>query len=310
MHPAFSVILFTTVSGAGYGLLMLLGLGRLTDDWLVGLCGMLLSGLLIAIGLIASTYHLGHPERAWRALSQWRTSWLSREGVMALITFLPMIAYGAVWVLMIDPPPTWLGVVAIACASVTVICTGMIYASLKPIRHWHTPFVPVLFLLFAWMTGGLLYLMLAGFFDHDVHWASWNALAAVGLTWAVKAAYWQSSGKRRSSGSPGTATGLGHLGTVTQLEPPHTEQNYVMREMGFVIARRHAMKLRLIAVMLGCVVPLVLCVSILVFAGPLLTGLLATVAALLAMVGVLIERWLFFAEARHVVTLYYGASKA
>ena len=43
-----------------------------------------------------------------------------------------------------------------------------------------------------------------------------------------------------------------------------------------------------------------------------LTGLrlLAVPGALAASAGVLVERWLFFAEARHTVMLYYGAEAA
>ncbi|MCA8929188.1 MAG: dimethyl sulfoxide reductase anchor subunit, partial [Alphaproteobacteria bacterium] len=93
MHPAVSIIFFTTASGAGYGLLALMGLfgaiGLLPADPWVGGFGLVLALVLVTAGLASSTYHLGHPERAWRALSQWKTSWLSREGVMAILTYLP-----------------------------------------------------------------------------------------------------------------------------------------------------------------------------------------------------------------------------
>ena len=93
MHPQFSVIVFTTLSGAGYGMLCWLGLygamDRLPADRQFAIVAMIVALGTIAAGLVASLFHLGHPERAWRALSQWRTSWLSREGVAALITFIP-----------------------------------------------------------------------------------------------------------------------------------------------------------------------------------------------------------------------------
>jgi DMSO reductase anchor subunit len=102
MHPAYSVILFTTASGAGLGLLAWLALlGMLdavpADRWL-GVVGLGLAFVLVAGGLIASTAHLGRPERAWRAFSQWRTSWLSREGVMAVATTVPAGMLGVGWV--------------------------------------------------------------------------------------------------------------------------------------------------------------------------------------------------------------------
>ena len=95
MHPAYSVILFTTASGAGYGLLALLGLVGFNhgpaSSLIFGLTAMVIALGLITIGLLSSTFHLGHPERAWRAFSQWRSSWLSREGVAAVLTYLPLI---------------------------------------------------------------------------------------------------------------------------------------------------------------------------------------------------------------------------
>ena len=93
MHPAYSVLIFTTASGAGYGLLILLCLagavGMVSASLWLGLVGFGLSFGLVTAGLLASTFHLGHPERACRAMSQWRSSWLSREGVMAILTYAP-----------------------------------------------------------------------------------------------------------------------------------------------------------------------------------------------------------------------------
>jgi DMSO reductase anchor subunit len=41
-------------------------------------------------------------------------------------------------------------------------------------------------------------------------------------------------------------------------------------------------------------------------AGSPLAAVLSVLAALLQLAGMLVERWLFFAEATHTVTLYYG----
>ena len=77
MHPAYSVIVFTCASGAGYGLLIWLALAGVVGGWTarapgLGLAGFGLAFALITIGLLSSTAHLGRPERAWRAFSQWR----------------------------------------------------------------------------------------------------------------------------------------------------------------------------------------------------------------------------------------------
>src|SRR3954463_11080544 len=135
MHPAFSVIFFTTASGAGYGLLALLGLsaasGLLAPNRWLGVASLGLALALVSAGLLASTAHLGHPERAWRALSQWRSSWLSREGVAAGATYVPALAFGLASVLG-KGPLALLGLLVALCAVATILCTAMIYASLKP----------------------------------------------------------------------------------------------------------------------------------------------------------------------------------
>src|SRR5256885_16479292 len=102
MHPAYSVILFTTASGAGYGLLIWLAAAGAVNlvprDPMPGFFGLGLAIALISVGLLSSTLHLGRPERAWRAMSQWRSSWLSREGVAAIVTYTPIAALGLAWV--------------------------------------------------------------------------------------------------------------------------------------------------------------------------------------------------------------------
>src|SRR3546814_10763657 len=88
--------------------------------------------------LLSSTLHLGRPERAWRALSQWRSSWLSREGVAAIVTFLPVGLFALCWVVAETNggAAAAVGLLASLCCAVTVACTAMISASLKTIRAW------------------------------------------------------------------------------------------------------------------------------------------------------------------------------
>jgi len=104
MHPAKSVIYFTTATGAGYGLFIWLAVmathGHLPATSLFGFVALAISFGLIVTGLLSSTLHLGHPERAWRAMSQWRSSWLSREGVMAILTFIPMSIFAVFWIFL------------------------------------------------------------------------------------------------------------------------------------------------------------------------------------------------------------------
>src|SRR5438270_12798662 len=147
MHPALSIVFFTTASGAGFALLLLLGLavplGLLPESSGFGFVALATAFVLAAAGLVSSVFHLGRPERAWRAFSQWRSSWLSREGVMSLATFVPAAVFGIGWIFfgVTDGVIGLLGIIAAVCAAVTIACTGMIYASLKPIRQWHNGWV-------------------------------------------------------------------------------------------------------------------------------------------------------------------------
>ena len=323
MHPAFSVIFFTTLSGAGYGLLAFVGLGLLGPvlqarnplaalALTAPLAVMLLLGLvLVTIGLLSSTFHLGKPLRAWRAFSQWRTSWLSREGVMAILGYLPalailviiaMIARGAATPAMLTAMGLSGGVLAVL-ALLTVACTAMIYASLKPIPAWgHRLVVPV-YLLFALQGGLALGASVLVFTMESYVPALLGAAALLGLLLAAtKWAYWRDIDRTPLPATRGDAVGLPGR-EVRVFERPHTEGNYITREMGFVLARKHARRLRMLAVALFALVPVLMATAALAGAtSPMPLALLAAAASLL---GAFVERWLFFAQARHVVSLYY-----
>jgi sulfite dehydrogenase (quinone) subunit SoeC len=310
MHPAGSVIWFTTLSGAGYGLLFLLGLLAGTplvpDSRWFAFAALALGLGLVAAGLVSSTLHLGHPERAWRAFSQWRSSWLSREGVLSVIGFLPAAVFGIAWVFF-GLRLAWAGWLMAAFALATVFSTAMIYASLKPIPHWHNPWVVPNYLLLALMTGSLLMRVVAAFFGQASP-ALWIlSLAAIALAAAGKLAYWRHVSRSAPAATAESATGLGALGRVRLLEAPHTEENYLLKEMGYHIARKHAVRLRVIAIAFAFALPLLLTWISPQLAPPIAAGA-SLLAAAAGMLGVLVERWLFFAEAKHSVTLYYGAS--
>jgi DMSO reductase anchor subunit len=314
MHPALSVIVFTTSSGLGYGLLVFLvlfgGLGLVPAEPWFGVVAFALSLSAITAGLLSSLLHLGHPERAWRALSQWRSSWLSREGVAACATYPPALLYALGWVAFGEAQGLWalLGAASALLALVTLGCTGMIYASLKTIRQWHHRLVVPGYLIFALASGGAWFTFLAAAFG--LWHPAVGALAALALLLAaaLKLAYWRSIDDGRSDSTPESATGLGRIGRVREIEASHTSVNFVMREMGFQVARKHARRLRVYALALAFLAPLLL--ILLALAVPLLAPVTTGLAALSATLGIAVERWLFFAEATHVVTLYYGAESA
>ena len=301
MHPAVSVIFFTVSSGAGFGLIFLLGLGFPVGDGIgrVLLISLVGGGLAVA-GLLASTFHLGHPERAWRALTQWRSSWLSREGIAAIITLCLFGLYALVWMAS-GARPQLLGYLVALGAGATVFTTSMIYAQLKTVPQWKSPLTPLVYLGFALASGWLL----AAAFGNSAAPEIWGIIL-VGLAWAAKWAWWARAGRSRLSdagSSPETATGLGFIGKVRLLERPHTGENYLTREMVHRIGRKHARSLRMLAFLLGGILPVAILAILALSGAPALFNLLA---ALSMLVGLLAERWLFFAEAEHSVSLYYG----
>jgi DMSO reductase anchor subunit len=288
MHPAPSVILFTTFSGLGFGLLFWLGINPNPPTGWVAFVFFAIAYLGAVGGLLASTFHLGHPERALKAFSQWKTSWLSREGICAVATLLIMALYGAGLVFFGAhwAPLGWLGALG---ALATVFTTSMIYAQLKTVPRWKHWTTPALFLLLS-LGGGAL---LAG----NVRFAL-PLLIIAGVLQAF--AWFHGDGRFAASGTTmETATGLGHIGTVRAFEPPHTGTNYLMKEFIHVVGRKHALQLRVIALVLGFVVP----VLMLLMTFHHWNALVAVVSHI---AGVLALRWLFFAQAEHVVGLYYG----
>jgi DMSO reductase anchor subunit len=265
----------------------------------------------VTIGLLSSTLHLGRPERAIRAFSQWRSSWLSREGVASVATYLPAGVFGIGWVFYgrTDGVLALCGVLAAAGAVITVFCTAMIYRSLKPIQRWHNRWVVPNYLALSLATGLLWLVLLLHAFGRPNRVVAALTLLSLVLAAALKLSYWRFIDGSASASTAGTATGLGGLGEVRLFEAPHTSENYLQKEMGFVIARKHAAKLRRIAMLAAFALPFLL--TLVAFLAPGVPALVAAaVAAPLATVGVVVERWLFFAEAKHTVTLYYGATNA
>lgn len=283
----------------------MIGLGFPMRDGLIAsflIC--LLGGGLAVAGLLSSTFHLGHPERAWQALSQWRSSWLSREGIAAIATLLLFAAYALIWMFTGNriAPLGWL----VALGSfIVVFTTSMIYAQLKTVPNWHSKLTPVCYLAFSIASG----LALASTFSttSTLFGVATPAvvLVALAIAWIAKTAWWKRAdniGFSETGSDTGTATGLGNLGKVKLLEKPHSGENYLTKEMVHQIGRKHAFKLRMIAYALGALVPLVMCLIALVSGVILLPLLLASLSMI---AGLFAERWLFFAEAKHAVSLYY-----
>lgn len=311
MSPAASVLLLTTSTGFGYGLLAWIGAyaalgllpaGRSPTPMLAGVA---LALLLASLGLGASMFHLGRKERAWRAFTQWRSSWLSREAVASMLTYPIAVALFAA--MLHDGEgisSRALGLAAIAASLGTVYCTAMIYASLKPIRQWHNRHTAPDYLIYAIFSGATLFALLRTRVTGEPGIALGSAAsAAAALALIAKWAYWRHIDAQTPLATLAEAIGLPAGTEAKPLDAPHYTENFILREMGFVIARRHAPRLRRIALSTGFVLPLALCMMAGAALLPVATLTLAVVSAAL---GLLVERWLFFAQATHVSALYYG----
>jgi DMSO reductase anchor subunit len=325
MHPAFSVIFFTTLSGAGYGLWCWSALAALSATVRPAplLVALGVGAVLVAAGLLSSLAHLGQAQRAWRALSQWRSSWLSRDGVAALLCFVPAIGLG-VWLWLVWREPTaanvtnaglmkfafvtpLLALTLLLGSLITVACTAMIYVSLVPVPAWRHRLVLPVYLLFAVLCGGLLLGAIAPqALDPFEGLAPLSGIALALALSVAKWRYWRAIDAAPPPAALGAAIGMPER-EVSVFERPHTEANYLTREMGFVLARRHGRRLRRLALALfgPAVIVLLLPTLLLVHGGAQVFYALAAASALL---GAVLERWLFFAQARHVVSVYYEAT--
>jgi len=312
MQPAFSVIFFTVFSGAGYGLIAILGVAQLLNlvklDFGFGIAAFLLALTGITVGLLSSTFHLGRPERAWRAVSQWRSSWLAREGVVAILAYGPICLFALIWLFAPESYGTIMLLVAglsVLLAIITVYCTAQIYASLKTIRQWHNPWTIALYLGLGLSTGGLWFIMLSSvFIGFNIVFIQ-VASGLLIISMFINSRYWNAIDNDVSPSTSATATGLSDDFIVRQIESPHSQDNYLLKEMGYVIARKHAHKLRKITVLTAFIVPVIL-LLISPFIAVFAANLFIVLAALIGTFGIVLERWLFFAEARHTVMLYYN----
>ncbi|MBN8473450.1 DmsC/YnfH family molybdoenzyme membrane anchor subunit [Sulfuritalea sp.] len=323
MHPAFSVIFLTTLIGAAQGLFLALFTAQSyaafkllpqPDAHAFYGQGSLLALVLLVAGLGASFFHLGHPERAWRAATKWRTSWLSRE-VIVLPAFMGVVClYGlAHWlgwhpVLMTLPgglpvdPSAILGVAGTLLAFALFVCTAMIYASLKFLAEWHSPLTVVNYILLGGASGFSLAAAFAAFTAPELvgFLAGWAAIITL-LGFLGRAASLYRNSRLKPKSTLQTAIGIKHP-TITQKTQGFMGGSFNTREFfhGSSVGALRAIKwFFLIAVF---PLPLVLLASGMQGAAASLVA-----AFLVQYAGMLAERWFFFAQANHPQNLYYRA---
>jgi DMSO reductase anchor subunit len=324
MRPATSVILLTTLIGAGQGLFLalftvqiyaLVGLLPAADHRAFYASGSVIALALLAAGLLASFFHLGRPERAWRSAAQWRTSWLSRE-VIVLPAFMASVAlYGIAHALGWAPALVRLPGGAVVDASVVLglagtvlafalfVCTGMVYACLRFLAEWYSP----LTLLNYTLLGGASGFVLA---------TAWSSLAATDLVgflsaWAIvitllallgrAASLWRNA-RLVPKSSLQSAIGIKHP-TIAQKSQGFMGGSFNTREFFHGASRGRLRAIKHAFMLLAFVVPL----ALLWAARDPASAPLLLAAFVIQYGGLLAERWFFFAQANHPQNLYYQA---
>ncbi len=299
------MVLFTTLAGAGQGVLIAmfgvqvaaalgLGVGAPADLFVPGTVLVL---LLCGAGLVAATFHLGQPLRAWRAGARWRTSWLSREIVVLPVFMAVVAAWGlAHWM---GAPALGLGAVAVALAFLLYLCTGMIYGAVRVIREWATPLTPLNFAVLGIASGSTLAAALAASAMPAMAVPlAWSALGATALGVLTRGAQRWRNDMLKPAVTVQSAIGVRHPRIVQK--PGMMAGSFNSREFFHGCSGRFVRGMRWAAVLFGFILPLV--ALTLAQGRASATGLAALGLAQLG--GLLAERWIFFADARHPQNLY------
>jgi len=309
MQPAFSVIFLTTLIGAAQGLFLALygtevsGLGQLgaleTHQFM--LTSSLVALVLTALGLLASFFHLGHPERAWRSAAMWRTSWLSRE-VIALPVFMAgLFFYGSAHGLGLDST-RWIGALtALACLTLFV-CTAMIYASIRFLQEWASPLTLVNYLLLGCASGLTLATALAAISGNSALVMPYAGAAAALtlLAWVTRAASLVRNARLKPKSSLQSAIGIKHP-RIVQKAQGFMGGSFNTREFFHGRSAELLRSVKWAFLVLVFPVPLLLLGAGVSASSASILG----AAFLLQYLGLLAERWFFFAQANHPQNLYY-----
>ncbi len=325
MHPALSVIFLTTLIGAGQGLFLALYTGQVYalanllpaqgKGFYVG-GSLIVLGLLVA-GLVASFFHLGRPERAWRAATKWRTSWLSREVLVLPLVMALVAAYGLAHYLDWTTPlftvagtlpvtPTLLiGLLGTLAVFALFLCTAMIYAAVRFLQEWHTPLTVANFTLLGTASGFLLAAGYSAWLGNQLvaFYGTWGVIATLLALVTRLAAMARNRALRQGRGRIGTAqTAIGvRHSAVVQKAQGATGGSFNTREFFHGRTDGTLVVVRNLFVLLVFVVP----VTLILLGYALESPELPWAAFAVQYLGLLAERWYFFADARHPQNLYY-----
>ncbi|MBT8071300.1 MAG: dimethyl sulfoxide reductase anchor subunit [Xanthomonadales bacterium] len=322
MHPAFSIIFLTTLIGAGQGLFLALYTGQLYSVFKLlpaessgqfYVLGSLISLALLVAGLGSSFFHLGRPERAWRSAARWRTSWMSREVIVLPVFMASVAAWGLLhftgWNPVLftlgDSFPVDLSLLAGAVATVLCfalfLCTGMIYACIKMLQEWATPWTVINYTLLGWASGFTLVTGFAAYQEsaQTGFFGAWAIILTV-LALIGRSASLVRNASLQPKSTMETAIGVRHS-RIEQKAQGAMGGSFNTREYFHGASQRKYKNIKWLFLLLVFPVPLVMLAGGLVAASPALLVL----AFLVQYAGLVLERWFFFAQANHPQNLYY-----
>ncbi|MBT2326206.1 dimethyl sulfoxide reductase anchor subunit [Variovorax paradoxus] len=303
MNPAFSVVIFTTVAGAAQGLAVTLALALLAGVPLApafASLALIVAEAMLLVGLGASFGHLGRPERAWRAVLMWRTSWLSRE-VIVLPAFIAVVALW--WLALHNGIRTpLLPLAAIVVAALLWYCTAMIYACLRFIQEWAQPLTIVNFTLIGLSSGLVLASALAALMGEErlLQLSGPCALAVTLVAWATRTLALRRNAALKPRSTLQSATGI-QAPKLVQKSMGMSAGAFNTREFFHGASRAALGQVKLAFIVLAFALPALL----LVWAVSAHSALAFVLAFAVQVPGLVAERWFFFAQARHPQNLYY-----
>jgi len=313
MHPAFSVIFFTVVSGAGYALISLLSLfnflnfGMLIDKNTFFIIA-ITSAVLFTMGLISSTFHLANPKNAWRAFMRFKTSWLAREGLLAIL-FYPILAL-YLYFIYIDMQINnfmlmqYYSFLIFTISTVIIYCTGMIYACLKTIPQWNTIWTPINYITIGFALAALIFFFILNLNGYDTTSYENYILSMIAFSLATKLTYYFVIRLPKYNIADATNAAVKLKSTnVRLLDVGHTGGTFLTDEFGYKVAERKLFRIKILSIFSGFIIPFFL---IYMYSFIYENIALCSLAIFLSFIGMISERWLFFAQAKHVVNLYHG----
>jgi len=327
MHPAFSVVFLTTLIGAGQGLFLALYTAQsyaavkllTTQDSRFYVWGSAIAVALLVGGLIASFFHLGHPERAWRSATRWRTSWLSREVIVLPATMGAVLVYGLVhwlgWDLNIVGIKTQvpgdltliIGAGGSLFAFALFLCTGMIYACIKFLQEWATWLTVVNYTLFGAASGFLLATAYAAYMAPELvnFYAAWTAIITA-TVFITRVASLIRNARLKPKSTLQTAIGVRHQ-RISQKSQGFMGGSFNTREFFHGVKPLLFKSIKWVFLVLVFPVPmLLLWIGLSLHAGdPEQGAAVLSVAFGVQYIGLLAERWFFFAQSNHPQNLYY-----